>query len=267
MSAALGPQWTFPFGAPLLPAKAQRTTGRVTAFVVGVYSSAVHARWISAEGKQLCQALAVASEPYSFWDGSDADAQVAAIAKTVPETAGRLQAAPANFNGPSGRALDRNYLEPLQLARSACWITDLHDLYFLSPGNAEVLSGLYASAAKKHSLPTASLPARPASVEPTAEELQRLKAEFVEATPEWVITLGNEPIAPIFGSRAPRLALGQYGEPFHAEVFGRRVKALALCHPRQAARLGTSSKEWYSAHQQWERSVAARGLSGLAARL
>jgi hypothetical protein len=62
------PNAQFPFGQPLkLVKQRDRTPKKV--FVLGVYTSAVHAKWLSAEGKRLCQALAVASEPEIFWNG------------------------------------------------------------------------------------------------------------------------------------------------------------------------------------------------------
>ena len=37
-------------------------------FVLGVYASAVHAKWIK-NNRIICKALSVASEPCIFWDG------------------------------------------------------------------------------------------------------------------------------------------------------------------------------------------------------
>ena len=49
---------TYPFGSPLRRVvQADRTPKRV--FVLGVYASAVHAKWYSAEDKLLVRALAV----------------------------------------------------------------------------------------------------------------------------------------------------------------------------------------------------------------
>ena len=54
------PIGTYPFGSPLHPVlQTDRTPRKV--FVLGVYASAVHARWVSPEGKTLVTALAVAS--------------------------------------------------------------------------------------------------------------------------------------------------------------------------------------------------------------
>ena|GEM_PF-5112732 len=58
----------FPFGQPVrCLVQRDRTPKKV--FILGVYASAVHARWVDPSGRQLVLALAVASEPYIFWRG------------------------------------------------------------------------------------------------------------------------------------------------------------------------------------------------------
>lgn len=62
----------FPFGQPVQEVvQAERSPKPV--FVLGVYASAVHARWVSTNNKTLVTALAVASEPYIFWRGENAE--------------------------------------------------------------------------------------------------------------------------------------------------------------------------------------------------
>jgi hypothetical protein len=63
----------YPFGQ-LVHSQIQqdRTTKKV--FVLGVYASAVHARW-KKDDKTVCTALAVASEPRIFWDGNIEEAK------------------------------------------------------------------------------------------------------------------------------------------------------------------------------------------------
>ena len=57
---------TFPFGEPVrIVAQEDRTPKRV--FVLGVYASAVHARWVGVDGKGIIKALAVASEPLATY--------------------------------------------------------------------------------------------------------------------------------------------------------------------------------------------------------
>ncbi len=63
---------TFPFGQPVQEVvQTDRTPKDV--FVLGVYASAVHARWINTSKKTVVNALAVASEPYIFWRGEKAN--------------------------------------------------------------------------------------------------------------------------------------------------------------------------------------------------
>ena len=59
----------FPFGQKLTKVQQTETTPNKEVFVLGVYASAVHAKWIDNERKIKVQALAVASEPQIFWTG------------------------------------------------------------------------------------------------------------------------------------------------------------------------------------------------------
>ena len=63
----------FPFGQELRPL-VQEDVNPKKVFVLGVYASAVHARW-KKDGQIICQALAVASEPRIFWDGDPEEAK------------------------------------------------------------------------------------------------------------------------------------------------------------------------------------------------
>jgi hypothetical protein len=76
-----------------------------------------------------------------------------------------------------------------------------------------------------------------------------------EARPDWVITLGNEPLRAL-GLR--RLSADTYGVPVAARLLGRRVRLLRLVHTRQQARHGASSSTWAQLHQVW---VAGSGAA------
>ncbi len=65
----------YPFGSQLKKVEQQDKSPKKV-FVLGVYASAVHAKWKSSSGKTLVNALAVASEPYIFWRGEDAKEQL-----------------------------------------------------------------------------------------------------------------------------------------------------------------------------------------------
>ena len=60
--------YQYPFGQEVRRLVQEDQTPKKV-FVLGVYASAVHARWIR-DGKTVCNALAVASEPRIFWDGN-----------------------------------------------------------------------------------------------------------------------------------------------------------------------------------------------------
>lgn len=113
---------TFPFGQPVQEVvQTDRTPKSV--FVLGVYASAVHARWIDTDEKTLVNALAVASEPYIIWRGENAESIIQQI--EIPKTLGKLIPAKQEFNGPSGVALDDLILNPLGLDRQKVWLCDL----------------------------------------------------------------------------------------------------------------------------------------------
>jgi hypothetical protein len=57
----MGTLGTFPFGQPA-EALVQQDREPKKVFVLGVYASAVHARWIGADERDRVKALAVASE-------------------------------------------------------------------------------------------------------------------------------------------------------------------------------------------------------------
>lgn len=101
--------------------------GRKTLFVLGVYASAVHARWVDDNGSLIVNALAVASEPEIFWRGDGAAEIISRV--TVPHGAGRLVPASRMLNGPSGVTLDDAFLSPLLrpqgVGREETWLCHL----------------------------------------------------------------------------------------------------------------------------------------------
>jgi hypothetical protein len=80
----------FPFGEEVRKVEQQdRSLKQV--FILGVYASSVHARWIDANGRNVVKALAVASEPYIFWRGDGALEIIKKI--QIPPAIGRLVSA------------------------------------------------------------------------------------------------------------------------------------------------------------------------------
>ena len=81
----------FPFGQELYPL-VQEDKSPKKVFVLGVYASAIHARW-KKDGKVICQALAVASEPRIFWDGNIEEAKRIIADVNIPKELGVLEPA------------------------------------------------------------------------------------------------------------------------------------------------------------------------------
>lgn len=101
----------FPFGQKVNRLEQQDKSPKGI-FVLGVYASAVHAKWVC-DGETVCQALAVASEPYIFWNGDADEAQQIISAIKIPSELGKLIPANKNLNGPSAKVLEDNILKPL----------------------------------------------------------------------------------------------------------------------------------------------------------
>lgn len=250
---------TFPFGQPIQRvAQADRSPKRV--FVLGVYASAVHARWCDARGKQMVKALGVASEPCIFWRGEDVEEILSAI--DVPAEVGRLEPADGNLNGPSGRSLDEGFLEPLGLTREDAWLCDLVPYSCMNKGQAAAISRCYTPLVERFALPPVDWPVVPDKLTDAARR-EEIATELRESAAEVVITLGDQPLAwfgTAFGSERSLGAYGRdpqtYGVLHDVEIEGRILKLLPLVHPRQAAGLGAHSRLWRPLHETWVRQMA-----------
>lgn len=255
---------SFPFGEPLRPL-AQVDRSRKRAFVLGVYASAVHARWFDRQGRLLVRALAVASEPTIFWDGMGAADAVAAV--DVPDGAGHLEAAEGKFNGPSGRSIDEDFLRPLGLTRSEAWLCDLVPHACMNPQQKAAIDRAYEPRREALKLPAVRLPGVPKSF---ADDRRRAEvlAEIREANPDVIVLLGDQPIRHwlrAFDSRSRRLAdfgenQSSYGRLHDVLIDGRRFRVLPLAHPRQVGALGRHSEKWRLLHARWKATEAPRLL-------
>lgn len=252
----------FPFGQPVRKVvQKDRSPKRV--FVLGVYASAVHARWIGADNKIVVRALAVASEPEIFWAGKGAEKIVSRI--KIPEQLGRLQPAQAQYNGPSGKTLDDSILSPLGLNREDAWLCDLVPHSCENPRQRKAIQSKYLPAAKKHDLPCPTVPPVPYLLA-DEKRCNAICKELDESGAETLILLGDKPIQWFlkpFDPRWERLAdfvrEGQpYGKTFRTDINGRQINVLPLAHPRQIGKLGLSSQLWYQRHLDWMNNRAAK---------
>lgn len=247
----------FPFGSTL-KAVEQKDRSPKDIFVLGVYASAVHAKWLDADGKTLVKALAVASEPTIFWDGSDAASIIDRI--KLPPGAGSLHPATSTLNGPSGKALDERFLQPMGLTRASAWLCDLLPESRMNPSQAKAISRVYEPIAARFGLPKATIPEFRKGESGTAERRNAILDELVTSGAKRLVVLGDIPIQqfiePLVDSRVRNLQhltelAGAYGKPWRTTLAGRPMEVIGLCHPRQAARLGSSSAKWGAAHDTW----------------
>lgn len=251
--------YQFPFGQPLLPVHQQDRSPK-DIFILGVYASAVHAQWRDTDDKVLVTALAVASEPYIFWRGEDAGRIIASI--KVPEGAGTLRPAAGHLNGPSGKSLDEDFLKPLGHDRSSAWLCDLLPGSRMNPSQAKAIARAYTPIAEKLGLPPATVPMFRKGESDTGERRKEILAELDASKARTLMVLGDIPIQQFVkplctGVKVKNLAhltelAGGYGKPWRTEIDGRPMDIIGLCHPRQAAKLGSSSAKWHALHQAWK---------------
>jgi uracil-DNA glycosylase len=258
------PQGVFPFGQQVKVLRQQDRSPKEV-FVLGVYASAVHARWTDRFGKRMVTALAVASEPHIFWNGDNADKIVARI--RVPSALGSLSPPPVQFNGPSGRSLDERFLQPMGLTRADVWLSDLYPYAMLNKNQLRAIGAKYSRLAARHGLQRSSLPTSPTS-SPGARRAAEVLREIKESRASVLVLLGDRPIAwflSLFHPEFRRLSQfgrspAEYGRLHPIDLEGSSLRILPVVHPRQASRLGASSPSWGKAHDVWVSSVAPRLL-------
>jgi hypothetical protein len=250
------PNAYFPFGQQLKLGKQQDRSPKKV-FVLGVYSSAVHAAWYPADGTPPCQALAVASEPYIFWNGENAADIISKI--TVPPEVGHLEPADIKYNGSSGRVLDTLYLAPLGYSRTDAWLCDLVPHSFMNANQKTAIETSYNPVREKYSLPVASIPEKPDNLI-DANRLNEILAELEESHAETIILLGDEPIkwflSKVSDCKKTRLIdFGKdtktYGFPHAVHINGKQYTVIPLAHVRQGGSLGPNTPEWERLHTTW----------------
>ena len=253
-------KYYFPFGEELKPLKQQDRTPKKV-FVLGVYASAVHARWSLGPRKEdlMCAAMAVASEPRIFWDGNPDEAAEIISRIKVPKGLGTLKPAGKNLNGPSAKVLDEHILAPLGFTRKDAWLCDLLPETRLNSHQADVIKDKYNPYIKEYGLNEVTIPKRP-SVFCDDERCKEILAEIEESKAELLILLGDIPIQQFlnkvasvkYNSLQEFQDIYGYGNPTEANIGCTKLKVLPLAHPRQIGGLGFHSKWWKKVHQGWE---------------
>jgi hypothetical protein len=244
----------YPFGQPVGPVS-WRQPGPKPALIIGVYPSAVHARWIGPDGTGI-RALAVADEPEPFWTGHSAEPKIATVAATVPAEAGRIELAKGH-NGRSGQALDELVLAPLGLTRDKIRVADIDNRYMANQSQQDAVARDYVPLVESGLLPPATWRPRRTIARIPSDRSPALTDEVAGADPAWIITLGDEPLRAL---GLEPLTRASYGIPLPAVVLGHNVQLLRLAHTRQQAGHGHSSSDWAEAHRQWRTGEGAAAV-------
>ena len=183
--------YRFPFGERLHRlAQEDRTPKKV--FVLGVYASAVHARW-KRNGETVCPALAVASEPRIFWDGNEEEAREIIGRIKIPAELGTLSPAGKNLNGPSAKVLDEHILKPLGFKRSEAWLCDLLPETRINDNQMKVIKEEYNPKIDKFGLNKVNIPER-GDVFADKERCNEILRELEESDARLLVLLGDIPI-------------------------------------------------------------------------
>jgi len=248
--------YQYPFGQPLIPV-IQKDRGPKKVFVLGVYASAVHAKWRDQFGTVLVQALAVASEPYIFWRGDGVEEIINRI--EVPLEVGRLEPAAGHFNGPSGKTLDEMYIAPLGFTRDDVWLSDLLPESRINPNQRKAINKHYQPLVRELDLPECTIPNFSGS-ELRQQENRHMEIlqEIKESQADTIVLLGDLPIKHWLAhfSKYKKLSdFGQktdsYGRYHPLQIDGKTYQILPLVHPRQAGSLGRASQKWTELHSEW----------------
>ena len=251
--------YRFPFGERLHRlAQEDRTPKKV--FVLGVYASAVHARWMK-DGTVICPALAVASEPRIFWDGNEVEAREIIGRIKIPAELGTLSPAGKNLNGPSAKVLDEQILAPLGFSRKDAWLCDLLPESRINKGQRDAIRDHYNKHIEEYHLNPVTVPERKSSF-CDAQRAREILKEIEESDARLLVLLGDIPIKQFlkrvadipYSSLQEYVDLYGYGNESDMVIGGKAMKVLPLAHPRQIGALGTHSEKWYRMHQEWEKN-------------
>ncbi len=253
--------YVFPFGQELHPL-VQEDESPKKIFVLGVYASAVHARW--KKGNQvISQALAVASEPRIFWDGDPEEAGHIISQIQIPAELGYLEPASRQLNGPSAKVLDELILAPLGFSREDAWLCDMLPEARLNPNQKKVIAEKYLPLMEQYDLPVVTIPDRPSSAKSDSfcsmERCEEIVAELERSQAEVLVLLGDLPIkqflhkaaAVEYDSLQAYADRYGYGQGTDVKINGKTYTLIPLAHPRQIGALGSHSEKWYNMHQTW----------------
>ena len=252
-------KYYYPFGEEVHRLVQQDRTPKKV-FVLGVYASAVHARW--KKGNEIiCQALAVASEPRIFWDGNKEEAKEIISRIHIPKELGILEPAGSHLNGPSAKVLDEHILAPLGYTRGDAWLCDLLPETRINSSQKKVIKERYNPRIEQYGLNPVTIPDRPTAF-CDQKRSEEILSELKESQAGLLVFLGDIPIKQFlnkvakvdYASLQEYVDIFGYGNQSSVIIDGRSISVLPLAHPRQIGALGSHSEKWNVAHMKWEKS-------------
>lgn len=250
-------EYRFPFGQPVRKLVQQDQSPK-SVFVLGVYASAVHARWINKE-QIICQALAVASEPYIFWDGNTDEALKIINQINIPKEVGSLVLPNKNLNGPSSKILSENILKPLHKTRDQAWLCDLLPESRLNPNQRRFIEEKYNPLISAYGLNEVTVPSEDGNF-CDDRRCEEINDEINRSHSDTLVLLGDMPIKQYlrrvtsvdFKDLRDYTEKYGYGKPITLKISGKSINVLPIAHPRQIGGLGHSSQFWADKHISWE---------------
>lgn len=255
----------FPFGQRLAKVQQVDITHK-KAFVLGVYASAVHAKWVDRNGKQKVTALAIANEPEIFWTGKDAEKIISSI--KIPDELGNLLVpTDKNLNGPSGVILDKKILAPLGLDRTSAWLCDLLPESRVNEQQRKAIDKHYtAEIIRKFNLPQATVPNFDKAELNSKQRREEILSELETSEADTLILLGDLPLywfLRFHDKRFSKLSqlgdtIESYGKPIETKINNKSYNIIPLCHPRQVGRLGNSNAKWGMLHDHWVQQLISK---------
>ena len=252
--------YQYPFGEISHPlSQEDRSPKKV--FVLGVYASAVRARWVR-NGEVICGALPVADEPRLFWDGNEDEEKEIIGRIAIPGELGALEPLGNRVNGPSAKVLDEDILEPLGFTRDDAWLCDCLNEARLYPGEAKDIRDHYNPLIKDYDLNDVTIRKRPV-VFCDDMRSREICEEIIESQAELLILLGDIAIGQFLhkAAKVPYRSLEDYCEEFgygvrsQVTLRGKQIEVLPVAHPRQIGVFGAYNEKWHQAHMEWKKKL------------
>jgi hypothetical protein len=257
---------TFPFGEPVKRIFQENRIPKKV-FVLGIYSDAVHVRWIANDGRPLVRALPIASEPEIFWYGDLKEVRDIIERINLPEKAGRLISAGRELNGIQGRALDRFILKPLGLSRNSIWMSLMIPHCLMNRGQRKA-NKRYSRFAQEFDFPEPSVPSTEVKEQLVTEQRRaEVLNEILESKADLLITLGDPPIRwfiNAFDNKKFKVAnFGYYGNLHELKIGEKTLHLLPLLDPKILDKQNDGTFKWVYFHKKWMETTAEKLLDNV----